>query len=86
MGILFVPMFIAGIIMLGKNPELLQKRLDAKEKEAEQKSVVRHELPNSSSIELDPMASNVYKTLGNHFCRMAVACFIPLSSKTWPWP
>ena len=40
MGILFVPMFIAGIIMLGKNPELLQKRLDAKEKEAEQKSVV----------------------------------------------
>lgn len=40
MGILFVPMFIAGIIMLAKNPELLQKRLDAKEKEAEQKSVV----------------------------------------------
>ena len=40
MGILFVPMFIAGIVMLGKNPELLQKRLDAKEKEAEQKSVV----------------------------------------------
>lgn len=40
MDILFVPMFIAGIVMLGKNPELLQKRLDAKEKEAEQKSVV----------------------------------------------
>ena len=40
MGILFVPMFIAGIVMLGKNPELLQKRLDAKEKESEQKSVV----------------------------------------------
>ena len=40
MGILFVPMFIAGIVMLGKNPKLLQKRLDAKEKEAEQKSVV----------------------------------------------
>ena len=39
-GILFVPMFIAGIVMLGKNPKLLQKRLDAKEKEAEQKSVV----------------------------------------------
>ncbi len=35
-----VPMFIAGIVMLGKNPEPLQKRLDAKEKEAEQKSVV----------------------------------------------
>ena len=40
MGILFVPMFIAGLIMLGKNPELLQKRLDAREEEAEQKSVV----------------------------------------------
>lgn len=40
MGILFVPMFIAGIVMLWKNPQLLQKRLDAKEKEAEQKSVV----------------------------------------------
>ena len=40
MGILFVPMFIAGIIMLGKTPELLQKRLDAKEKESQQKSVV----------------------------------------------
>ena len=40
MGILFVPMFIAGLVMLGKNPELLQKRLDAREKEAEQKSVV----------------------------------------------
>ena len=40
MAILFIPMFIAGIVMLGKNPELLQKRLDAREKEAEQKSVV----------------------------------------------
>ena len=40
MGILFVPMLLAGFVLLGKNPELLQKRLDAKEKEAEQKSVV----------------------------------------------
>ena len=40
MGILFVPMFIAGIILMVKNPDLLQKRLNAKEKEAEQKSVV----------------------------------------------
>ena len=39
-GILFVPMFIAGMVMLWKNPQLLQKRLDAKEKESEQKSVV----------------------------------------------
>ena len=40
MGILFVPMFVAGLIMLWKNPELLRKRLNAKEKEAEQKAVV----------------------------------------------
>ena len=41
MGILFVPMFIAGIVMMFKNPELLRKRLDAKEKEAEQSLVVK---------------------------------------------
>ena len=41
MGILFVPMFIAGLIMLWKNPELLQKRLNTKEQEAEQKTVVK---------------------------------------------
>jgi len=35
MGILFVPMFLAGIAMLCKNPELLKKRLQAKEKEKE---------------------------------------------------
>ena len=40
MGVLFVPMFIAGIFMLVKNPELLRKRLNAKEKESEQKTVV----------------------------------------------
>ena len=40
LGILFVPMFIAGIFMLVKNPELLRKRLNAKEKESEQKTVV----------------------------------------------
>ena len=38
--VLFVPMFIAGVVMLFRSPELLKKRLDAKEKEAEQKSVV----------------------------------------------
>ena len=37
---LFVPMFIAGVVMLFCSPELLRKRLDAKEKEAEQRSVV----------------------------------------------
>ena len=40
MGTLFVPMFIAGLVMLFKNPDLLRKRLDAKEKEDEQKAVV----------------------------------------------
>ncbi len=40
MGILFVPMFIAGLVMMFKNPELLQKRLNAKEQEKEQKTVV----------------------------------------------
>ncbi len=41
MGLLFVPMFIAGIIMLFKNPELLKSRLDAKEKQKEQDLVVK---------------------------------------------
>ncbi len=41
MGVLFVPMFIAGIIMLFKNPKLLEKRLNAKEKQKEQSTVVK---------------------------------------------
>ena len=40
MGLLFIPMFIAGLILLIKNKELLKKRLDIKEKEQEQKEVV----------------------------------------------
>ena len=40
MGVLFVPMFIAGIIMLFKSPELLRKRLNAKEESEEQKQVI----------------------------------------------
>ena len=32
MGILFIPMFIAGLIMMKKSPDLLRKRLDVKEK------------------------------------------------------
>ncbi|MBR3720984.1 MAG: isoprenylcysteine carboxylmethyltransferase family protein [Clostridia bacterium] len=40
MGLLFIPMFIAGIVLMVKNPELLQKRLNAKEKETEQKTVI----------------------------------------------
>ena len=38
--LLFIPMFIAGIIMRIKSPNLLKSRLDAKEKEKEQKIVV----------------------------------------------
>ncbi len=41
MGILFIPMFIAGMVMMFKNPELLKKRLDSKEKESEQGLVVK---------------------------------------------
>lgn len=41
MGILFVPMFIAGIVMMCKNPALLKSRLDAKEKQKEQNLVVK---------------------------------------------
>lgn len=41
MGVLFVPMFIAGIVMLVKSPELLKKRLNAKEKESDQSLVVK---------------------------------------------
>ena len=41
MGILFVPMFLAGLVMMAKNPELLRKRLNAKEEEKEQKTVVK---------------------------------------------
>ena len=40
MGLLFIPMFIAGIFLMIKNPELLKKRLNAKEKENEQKWVL----------------------------------------------
>ena len=40
MGLLFIPMFIAGIIMIIKSPNLLEKRLNAKEKEKEQKKVI----------------------------------------------
>ncbi len=40
MAILFLPMFCAGIVMMWKNPELLQKRLNANEKEPEQKKVI----------------------------------------------
>ncbi len=40
MGVLFIPMFIAGLVMMAKSPELLKKRLNAKEKEGEQRAVI----------------------------------------------
>ena len=36
MGILFIPMIIAGFVMMAKCPELLKKRLNAKEEQTEQ--------------------------------------------------
>jgi len=41
MGLLFIPMFCAGLIMLAKSPELLRKRLQNKEKQREQKVVIQ---------------------------------------------
>ena len=41
MGVLFIPMFIAGIVMLVKDPNLLRSRLDAKEKGKEQNLVIK---------------------------------------------
>ena len=41
MGILFIPMFLAEILLVLKNPELLGKRLNAKEKQEDQSMVVK---------------------------------------------
>ena len=41
MGILFIPMFAAGIVMMFKDPHLLASRLDAKEKQKEQGLIVK---------------------------------------------
>ncbi|MBE6838691.1 MAG: isoprenylcysteine carboxylmethyltransferase family protein [Ruminococcus sp.] len=40
LGVMFVPMLILGIILMVKSPELLAKRLNSKEKENTQKTVV----------------------------------------------
>ncbi|SDB50065.1 Protein-S-isoprenylcysteine O-methyltransferase Ste14 [Pseudobutyrivibrio sp. YE44] len=40
LAVLFIPMFVAGIIMMFKNQDLLKKRLNAKEEQTEQKLVV----------------------------------------------
>ena len=41
MGVLFLPMFLAGIVMMVKNPKLLAERLDAKEKQKAQSVVIK---------------------------------------------
>ena len=40
MGLLFIPMFVAGIVMMIKNPKLLKSRINVKEKEKSQKEVL----------------------------------------------
>ncbi len=40
LGILFVPMFAAGLIMMKKSPDLLRKRLNVREEQSEQKTVI----------------------------------------------
>ena len=39
--VLFIPIFAMGILLMIKNPELLKKRLDAKEKQKEQSLVIK---------------------------------------------
>ena len=41
MGILFIPMLVAGIVMMIKNPDLLKSRLNAKEKQRDQSAVIK---------------------------------------------
>lgn len=41
MGILFIPMFFTGIVLMIKNPKLLEKRLKTKEQEPEQSLVIK---------------------------------------------
>lgn len=40
MGVLFIPMFVAGLFMLIKSPDLLRRRLDVREEQSEQKTVI----------------------------------------------
>lgn len=39
-GILFIPMFIAGFVLMKKSPDLLRRRLNVKEEQEEQKEVI----------------------------------------------
>ena len=41
MGILFIPMFLAGLVMMVKDPNLLRSRLNAKEQQKDQDLVIK---------------------------------------------
>lgn len=41
LGLLFLPMFLAGVVLMAVNPGLLRSRLQAKERQIEQQQVVR---------------------------------------------
>jgi len=41
MGVLFIPIFIMGVVLMLKDPALLKKRLDAKESQKEQSLVIK---------------------------------------------
>ena len=41
MGLLFIPMFLAGLVMMFRSPELLKKRLNARAEQGEQRIVLR---------------------------------------------
>ena len=65
MGILFVPMFIAGVVMMIKNPKLLKSRLDSKEEQGEQKQgtnssqgmrIGENGFPHSSEFAIEPQS------------------------------
>lgn len=40
MGVLFVPMFLAGLLLMARDPDRLKRRLDAREQEMTQKRVI----------------------------------------------
>ena len=42
-GLLFIPMFIFGLILMFKNPTLLKNRLNVKEKESDQSLLIQRE-------------------------------------------
>ena len=41
MGILFIPMFLAGVVLMCKNPQLLEKRLNARERQPQQSLLIK---------------------------------------------